>query len=107
MEAPDLPCELAVANNVIVELVPTKYQLQSKQSNRKEAYHSVKAASLGPGNFAIGLKYNRYIAPVIKVQDKMTTDNSITEEYDGTSNKIDGAITEKAITEVDASEILS
>lgn len=29
-------------------------------------YHSVRAASLGPGNLATGLKYRRYIAPAIR-----------------------------------------
>jgi hypothetical protein len=33
-------------------------------------YHSVRAASLGPGNLATGLKYRRYMAPAIRYTTK-------------------------------------
>lgn len=61
---------LATENYIIVELVPVDVDISKlKESSSGELewgsqqYHCVSAASLGPGNLAIGLRYRRYTAP--------------------------------------------
>lgn len=59
MKVADLERVLTPQDDIIIELIPGR--------NSRE---------LRPGNFAIGLKYNRYIAPAIKYNTTVPNPNS-------------------------------
>lgn len=63
MKVPDMKGILPViGENVVVKLIPSFVSIRT--SLRWEGqYHSVNAASLGPGKPAIGLRYRRYTTP--------------------------------------------
>ena len=61
MKFSHVPDKLTATDNIVVELIPaTRNQFVSDTAKRKiRFYHSDRAASFGPGNLAMGLKYNR------------------------------------------------
>lgn len=55
----DLKCILAVPYRIIVEFVPNELTKKVLGNFGSDSYQNDMTANLGPGNFAIGLRYKR------------------------------------------------